>query len=147
MDLNTRDCGTCVACCVAPEIPGTGSAWKQPCPKLEGPEVSASACAGEKNCTIYADRPNECVEYNCAWIEGYGLEEDRPDRCGVLIDKRFDVQGAPTAKALWRNAGFASKGVAALKRFSKEFNSPILVARYDDFKIVRCVGSGYREDD
>ena len=78
---------------------------------------------------------------------GYGLEEDRPDKCGVLIDRRFDVQGAPTAKALWRNASFEPKADAALKRFSREFDSPILVARYDDFKIVRCVGSGYDGED
>lgn len=139
--MTTRDCGECVACCVSPEIEEIGKPWKEPCPNLAATEVSPSRLPGCNNCTIYADRPSPCMEYNCAWIEGYGNEEDRPDRCGVLIDQREDVQGAYTAKALAPNSAWTEEAEATLRRMSTQLKKPLLVARYDDFKIIRCIAS------
>ena len=79
-------------------------------------------------------------------MEGYGEEGDRPDLSGVLVDRREDVKDAYTAKALWRNAAFEPAGQSTLRRMSEELEKPLLVARYDDFKIIACVGRGYGGD-
>jgi len=64
----------------------------------------------------------------------------------MLIDRREDVKDAYTAKALWRNASSEPAAQSALRRMSEELKKPLLVARYDDFKIIACVGSGYGGD-
>jgi hypothetical protein len=35
-------------------------------------------------CSIYVYRPRECREYRCGWLLGFGADEDRPDRSGVV---------------------------------------------------------------
>jgi hypothetical protein len=138
-----RQCGECVACCVSPEIAELGKPWKVACPKLATEEVAPSQLSGCNNCTIYTTRPEPCVKYSCAWMEGYGEDGDRPDLCGMLIDRREDVKGAPTAKALWRNASSEPAAQSALRRMSEDIGKPLLVARIQDFAIIEVVGSGH----
>jgi len=40
----------------------------------------------EAGCSVYASRPKACRDYLCLWIQGVFVEEDRPDRSGVIVD-------------------------------------------------------------
>ena len=45
-------------------------------------------CPHMKNgCAIYGseERPACCNSYQCCWLRGFGLEEDRPDKTGIII--------------------------------------------------------------
>jgi Fe-S-cluster containining protein len=39
-------------------------------------------------CSRYADRPATCRAYRCAWLDGYGEDDLRPDRSGIVYDLR-----------------------------------------------------------
>ena len=77
-----RVCGGCTACCrthAVSEIEKPAREWCQHCVIGQG-------------CRIYRDRPNQCKEFSCLWRDGYGAEETRPDKSGVvLIGKDADV--------------------------------------------------------
>jgi hypothetical protein len=73
-----RSCGSCNACCkvfLVPEVGKTDGNWCQHC-------VVGSGCA------IYQSRPFACREFACAWLNGLGDDNLRPDRFGVMIDTR-----------------------------------------------------------
>ena len=72
----TRPCGACTACCTRFDIPNLHKDG-EPCPKL--------AAVG---CGIHPTRPDVCRSYQCSWSLGFGREEDRPDRIGVIVDRR-----------------------------------------------------------
>ncbi len=79
-----RECGTCSACCRWPEIPELNKPKGVACPNLE-------SCGF--GCTIYFERPKPCSDYKCSWLEGYGGPNDRPDDCGVVVDRRMTEYG------------------------------------------------------
>lgn len=62
----SRECGACSMCCKLPSIAALNKPadrWCKHCvPGLFG-------------CTIYADRPEACVEFQCEWLR----HEDLPD--------------------------------------------------------------------
>jgi hypothetical protein len=70
-----KDCGDCTGCCgpSSLHVPGVFGAWEQ-CPHSRF-----------KRCEIYADRPNECRDYQCMWsLAPAWPPELRPDRCGFI---------------------------------------------------------------
>lgn len=73
-----RSCGPCRLCCLVMAVPEIH--------KPKG-EWCRHACA--TGCGIYAERPQPCRDFECAWLtdpEGALLrEEDRPDRVGVVF--------------------------------------------------------------
>lgn len=69
-----RSCGECQACC---EVIGVEELQKPYSTKCE------YQCAS--GCSNYEGRPESCQRYHCLWREGYGNEEDRPDKLGVLL--------------------------------------------------------------
>lgn len=78
LPLLLRTCGTCSACCTPLGIDSDGlqKAPGVPCRHL-GPN--------RQGCTIYATRPTHCQRYLCAWRNGMGDDEHRPDRLGLLL--------------------------------------------------------------
>jgi hypothetical protein len=89
-----RECGDCQACCEVLEI--------RPFSTDDGHEVVAADDAPvlakrwercqwqcDKGCTIYQHRPSPCAAYHCMWRLGWGDDDARPDRLGVL------AEGAP----------------------------------------------------
>jgi len=73
-----RECGTCDACCVLPDI--DEPAFTKPagvvCPNL----------AQGGGCRIYDTRPQTCRAYFCGWrLHPIVAEHMRPDRCGVMV--------------------------------------------------------------
>jgi hypothetical protein len=78
-----RECGACVACCVALSIDD---------PLLRKPAGIACAQCGPGGCAIYEARPEVCRRFQCGWRRLPFLGDDlRPDRSGVLVRV---VQGA-----------------------------------------------------
>lgn len=70
----TRLCGECVACCRAVAVTALQ--------KRAG--TTCTHCSN--GCTVYDTRPAECAEYVCLWLEGFGEDENRPDKLGAIID-------------------------------------------------------------
>lgn len=129
-----RECGTCQACCTYLPVSAIGKPALTPCPNL-------GECDGG-NCTIYDTRPEACSGYSCMWLYGYGAEEDRPDRCGVLIDNLLPIANAIQAKPIRAGAGSSDAGNAAIYRMSRQRNQPALVAEFPETRMVRVVGRG-----
>lgn len=74
-----RPCGECYACC---KFLGINELKKWPnesCKNLDG---SLGACS---RCKIYNSRPRACVTYSCGWRSGFGPDNFRPDKSGLMI--------------------------------------------------------------
>lgn len=73
--LAERECGDCQFCCQAKGVEALG-------------KIPWSDCEHqcETGCSIYAERPQSCVEYLCAYRCGLGGENARPDRAGALVE-------------------------------------------------------------
>ncbi len=129
-----RKCGTCSACCRWPSIKEIDKPAREPCQFLG---------AKGYRCTIYADRPEACTKYQCTWIRGMGSavdNRDRPDTCGVLIDRRSTQFGVVlVAKSLVPGAAMSPKGKRAIERATRDEGMPLLVIDDDD-KIIAAAG-------
>lgn len=71
-----RTCGDCAACCKTHgvlEIAKPQGVW-------------CTHCHGHRSCAVYSTPtfPRECADFRCAWLDGAGDEEDRPDRLRVV---------------------------------------------------------------
>ncbi len=126
-----RKCGTCSACCRWPAVKEID----------KPPRVTCRFLAKQGfRCTIYADRPKACSEYRCTWLRGMGSDHenrDRPDSCGVLIDRRWCQYGhVLVAKSLTPKAALAKKGQAAIMRAVKDSKMPCVVVDDDDPDLI-----------
>lgn len=76
MPQNARECGTCSLCC---KLVGIEALSKPPgawCPN----------CKPGVGCGIYADRPQECRDFACAWLENQQLgDEWQPIRSKIVL--------------------------------------------------------------
>lgn len=69
-----NSCGGCTACCTACGV--------QSIRKL--PHTPCYLCTGD-GCSVYEDRPLECRNFQCSWLQGIaGGSDYRPDRTGVV---------------------------------------------------------------
>ena len=75
-----RQCGDCTVCCTAVAVYHLRKPTGTPCLHL---------C--HTGCSIYSDRPRECRDYECLWLEGLFRDSDRPDALGVAICRDFDL--------------------------------------------------------
>lgn len=126
-----RKCGTCSACCRWPSVPEIAKPARQPCQYLHKQGF---------RCTIYADRPESCIKYSCTWLRGRGGNRDRPDTCGVLIDRRSTQFGVVlVAKSLTPSATMSLKGRRAIERATRDEGMPLLVID-DDERIIAAAG-------
>ena len=120
----TRSCGTCSACCRWPSVEEINKPPRTRCQHLE---------KRGHGCKIYSDRPTACSEYSCSWLRGRGGEEDQPDRCGVLIDRRHTQFGhLLVAKQLRPDSAMTERGREAIRRATRDEGLPCLVVDYED---------------
>ncbi len=68
-----RDCGKCNACCIIFPISEIKKERNTKCKYLDG------------SCTIYATRPKTCSSYDCSWLKGNLMENERPDLSGLIV--------------------------------------------------------------
>jgi hypothetical protein len=75
------ECGECTLCCKLLETHDIKTERGEICPYCS-----------EKGCLIYHDRPNECREYKCMWLQmdAVGIEM-RPDKSHIIFDKISDT--------------------------------------------------------
>ena len=87
-----------------------------PGPSLDKPDWTRCPHQCAVGCGIHAERPEECREFDCLWLEGHGPEGDRPDLSGViawssgdtgahLFETRAGVVASPAGRAClerWR---------------------------------------------
>lgn len=79
-----RSCGSCRACCIHVKVEAFDKPAGTACEKLlpvlvENPD--AGGC-----CSIYDQRPSECRQYTCSWLEGVVPESLSPARCGCIFE-------------------------------------------------------------
>ncbi len=77
-----RTCGRCTACCTALGIIEIQKQERVPCAHLK---------RGKPGCGLHGTpgRPTSCTTWRCAWRDGAGQPEDRPDRSGYILDESF----------------------------------------------------------
>lgn len=73
------ECGDCTACCTLSYVKEINKeAW--------------DTCKFCKNngCSIYNERPQDCRDFECAYLQGANNIELRPDKCGIMFFKKND---------------------------------------------------------
>lgn len=99
--MTERTCGSCTACCKTcrvSEIEKPANRW---CPHVE---------IG-RGCRIYEDRPNQCRQFRCVWLQdisGLLPDDARPDKSGVVIQAVADGRALtalcdPAKPYAWRD--------------------------------------------
>ena len=78
--MTDRQCNNCGACCITMGIKEIGS---QPYDK---PPCLKRYVGGLGRCSIYDNKPQECVDYRCGWLKGLFDDRHRPDLSGILCD-------------------------------------------------------------
>jgi Fe-S-cluster containining protein len=81
-EIKLRDCGECQKCCEG---------------HLLGKAYGNHFGNGRKciflvkqDCTIYKDRPETCMKYQCAWSQSLLPESERPDKHGLMVSVEWD---------------------------------------------------------
>ena len=70
------ECGECTACCTAFPV------------KRLGKEAFTDCKHCDKGCNIQDTKPDECRNFNCAYIQSKIDDINlRPDKCGVIFEK------------------------------------------------------------
>ena len=113
----TRSCGGCVECCVSHGVPGV-TAQGERCIHI---------C--EKGCERYEDRPQLCSLFVCSWLDGFGEEEDRPDKTGVVCHSNILSLATPHGKKTFgrvlfvdesRQGGYEREGQESALRIAED---------------------------
>lgn len=140
--VKNRECGSCTVCCTYLPISILNKKQLTPCKYLAKPVSNGYTGPCKLNCSIYEERPEVCKGYSCMWLYGYGNEEDRPDKCGILIDNLLPIANCIQCKPIRKGAADTPEGRAAINRISKQRNQPALVAGFPETHMVRVVGRG-----
>lgn len=74
-----RKCGECSVCCIVGYVPEIEKPAHTPCPFIKTDKCGS--------CSIFdsPDLPKVCQTYKCSWLNGYGNENDRPDKSGYML--------------------------------------------------------------
>lgn len=137
-----RQCGSCTLCCT---LHGVNEGMPDGKPK---PPNTRCQYLGDRGCSIYETRPQECRDYTCLWIEGHGDKLIRPNRTGVMFETQ-DVDGeqwivARTVKRGKETGRRVRQFIEALKRAATHrivFLHPDMVRR-DGFTEVQFTDNG-----
>jgi len=77
----TRKCEECDQCCIEAQV------YEGEFLKSVGERCIYQLDSGKNRCIIFGieTRPKCCINYFCSWANGYGSEDDRPDKCGLIV--------------------------------------------------------------
>ena len=76
-----RSCGECNLCCIVLDVPELNKVRGIQCPhSVKG-----------VGCQIYDTRPQACVDFQCAWLQGDMEMDMMPHKQHVMIEKLPDV--------------------------------------------------------
>ena len=82
-----RTCSSCDVCCVVAAVPEIDKPPLEPCPLLRPSPDGCCSVVGESG------RPSICRSFRCAWLEGVGTDDDRPDRIGAMFSVNRTERG------------------------------------------------------
>lgn len=133
-DLRTRgmrrECGGCTACCYVIEVKELGKGFRKQCRHV----VEGHGCGIWGGPGGPGGQPVVCARYRCAWAMGFGAEEDRPDKSGVLIDFRvpsiIDLEATPALYAIGVQEGSEETPEArqAMSNVARDSGHPVNLA-------------------
>jgi|KBSMisStaDraftv2_1062788.scaffolds.fasta_scaffold238266_2 hypothetical protein len=99
-----RECGACTMCC---KLLGVAS--------IDKPSgVWCKHCAANRGCAIYHDRPQECRDFVCAWLQTPSLDDRwKPQACKFVVSVEnngmsLKVAVDPARPDAWRKEPFYS---------------------------------------
>lgn len=121
-----RKCGECSVCCVIGAVPELEKPAHTPCQFIK-----KNSCG---SCSIFnkKDLPNTCKNYRCAWLNNFGNEENRPDKCGVMFTRNLlENQIYYTAIEIEKNAIHSDVVKNMWIQISECEKIPIIVISYD----------------
>ena len=98
------------------------------------------------NCRIYNFRPKCCMQYECAWLQGYGNDDDRPDKSLILFDTLHHITNSAEAKPLEDGREKTEEGKAVINRMSISMGKPIIVLNFYERRIQRVVGRPIKKE-
>ena len=138
--MTGRSCGSCSLCCRLLDVPEAGKQTGQWCPH----------CRPGNGCSIYADRPEVCRRWACAWLTDIDIgDEWYPLKCGIVIDMLVTSEGYPVMRFhvdprtpdVWRSEPYYSqiKGTAlrGLRRDAGfQFATVIAIAKRPSWLMV-----------
>jgi hypothetical protein len=108
LTITQRKCGDCKACCTVMSIDAVDSPCGEACKHLT-----------ESGCGIYKRRPEACQTWNCLWKMGLLLLDERPDKCGLVLDvTRGGPMQALVVREVWEGALEQAQGT--LERLASE---------------------------
>lgn len=97
MASEPRSCGNCSLCCKLLKLhsfPKPANRWCQHCRP------------GKGGCSIYADRPPECVEFQCAWLYDDLPDRWRPDRIHAFFTGTHPQDAMGEGTRVWVDPGY-----------------------------------------
>jgi len=109
---NINKCGDCTLCCVVFPVKELKKTFNTPCSLL---------CS--TGCSIYNNRPKECSDYYCAWVQEDNVTvELRPDKCGIMftkLDERImfgliDPNNTPSEMGIMQIHAFVDQGYSVV---------------------------------
>ena len=139
----SRTCGECIVCCVYPRITELNKPRLTHCKNLnllepiQKDQVQYSSSIN--NCKVYGNRPLTCSGYSCFWLLGYGDEDDRPDKSGILVDKINSIENAIECRQVWPDSANTFEGKETIKRMAKLSGEAAIVIDFYEEKIIRVV--------
>jgi hypothetical protein len=118
-----RQCYECDVCCKIAEVKENDffKPAGKPCQYLD------------KGCTIFDQdkRPKMCSSYQCGWLRGFGKENDRPDKSGVMLSiSAFNGGTWIFVQELWEDA-HKTTGKNIIIDISKKVDIPIIVSDFN----------------
>jgi hypothetical protein len=87
-----RNCDGCDKCCsgfLSGTVRGAWFGGLNPCKYLE------------ESCTIYTDRPSQCKNYYCAWIQELLPEWMKPSELNIVASVEVDKYGKQFIKVIY----------------------------------------------
>jgi hypothetical protein len=105
-----RSCGGCTACCGVFQVEAIDKGLWHSC------------LHQAKGCAIHSERPADCRAFECFWLQGFFLDEDRPDLTGLVSLPPAEAQGQGQPIVLyeaWPGAFLSAKGLRFLLRLGQ----------------------------
>ena len=91
-------------------------------------------CDIGNGCAIYKDRPADCRQFKCLWLEGYGDESERPDKSKVVafINRYTDNKQRFMLISVDRAGADDAAWVQSLKERSLKNGFDVVVQQHGD---------------
>lgn len=109
-------CGECTACCTLSVVKELNKkAWE-----------TCGHCILKKGCGIYGKHPQECRDFECAYLQGGNTVELRPDKCGIMF---FKINEKIFSGVLVPDVPVTDMAKGQIESFNKQGYSVVLIKK------------------